>query len=99
MTDPTGSAWTAEEAMVIAASRFLRGSSVCFIGIGYPSTAAMLALRTHAPELYLVYESGTLGPRPRYVPLSVADNELRRDGADSRQRARDLQLLASAWAT
>ncbi len=64
--------------MVIAASRFLRGSSVCFIGIGYPSTAAMLALRTHAPELYLVYESGTLGPRPRYVPLSVADDKLPR---------------------
>jgi glutaconate CoA-transferase subunit B len=76
MSEAGGAGWTGEEAMLIAASSYLRGSQVCFIGVGYPSTAALFALRTHAPDLYLIYESGTLGPRPSHVPLSVADNEL-----------------------
>src|SRR5262245_41085400 len=62
--------------MIVAASRLLADRQVCFVGIGLPSAAAILASRTHAPDLVLVYESGTLGPRPEYLPLSVADPAL-----------------------
>lgn len=62
--------------MVIAAARELRDGQVCFVGIGVPSTAANLALRTHAPDLVLVYESGTLGARPDRLPLSIGDGVL-----------------------
>jgi glutaconate CoA-transferase subunit B len=62
--------------LTVAAARRLAGSRVCFAGIGLPSAAAILATRTHAPELYLVFESGALGPTPRFLPLSVADPEL-----------------------
>jgi glutaconate CoA-transferase subunit B len=62
--------------LTIATARRLAGSRVCFAGIGLPSAAAILATRTHAPELYLVFESGVLGPIPRLLPLSVADPEL-----------------------
>lgn len=68
--------WTSEEMMTIALSRMLPNGSVCFVGIGLPSVAGILAQRTHAPDLFLVYESGTLGPRPTCLPLSVADNVL-----------------------
>ena len=69
-------AWTADEMMTIAAARSLKNGMTCFVGIGIPSTAAILALRTHAPELVLVYESGTLGAKPQHLPLSIGDGEL-----------------------
>lgn len=68
--------WTAEEMMTIAAARALAGHTSCFVGIGAPSTAANLARRLHAPGLALVYESGTIGARPRTLPLSIGDGEL-----------------------
>jgi glutaconate CoA-transferase, subunit B len=74
--------WTADEMMTIAASRALRDGAVCFVGIGLPSTAANLARRTHAPNLILVYESGTLGAKPGTLPLSIGDGVLA-DTADA----------------
>ncbi len=68
--------------MTIAAARQLPDGAVCFVGIGLPSTAANLARRTHAPNLVLVYESGTLGSKPDRLPLSIGDGELA-DTADS----------------
>ena len=49
---------------------------MCFVGIGLPSTAANLARRTHAPNLVLIYESGTLGAKPGALPLSIGDGIL-----------------------
>ena len=73
---------TADELMVVAASRSLRDGDVCFVGIGQPSTAANLARRTHAPNVVLVYESGTLGAKPDRLPLSIGDGILA-DTADA----------------
>ena len=73
---------TADELMVVTASRSLRDGDVCFVGIGQPSTAANLARRTHAPNVVLVYESGTLGAKPDRLPLSIGDGILA-DTADS----------------
>jgi glutaconate CoA-transferase subunit B len=68
--------------MSVAAARFLRDGAVCFVGIGLPSVAANLARRTHAPNLVLVYESGTLGAKPGALPLSIGDGILA-DTADA----------------
>jgi acyl CoA:acetate/3-ketoacid CoA transferase beta subunit len=62
--------------MTVNAARALAGARTCFVGIGLPSTAANLARRTVAPDLVLVYESGTLGSRPTRLPLSIGDGEL-----------------------
>jgi glutaconate CoA-transferase subunit B len=62
--------------MAVAASRMLRDGEVCFVGIGLPSLAANLARATHAPGCVLVYESGTIGAKPRRLPLSIGDGEL-----------------------
>jgi glutaconate CoA-transferase subunit B len=62
--------------MTVAASRLLWDGCVCFVGIGLPSAACNLARLTHAPEIVLVYESGTLGTRPTVLPLSIGDGEL-----------------------
>jgi glutaconate CoA-transferase subunit B len=68
--------WTSDEMMTVAASRALADGAFCFVGIGLPSTAANLARRTHAPGLVLVYESGTLGAKPGFLPLSIGDGVL-----------------------
>jgi glutaconate CoA-transferase, subunit B len=68
--------WTADEMMTVAAARALAGRTSCFVGIGLPSMAANLAKRTACPDLVLVYESGTIGARPRRLPLSIGDGEL-----------------------
>jgi glutaconate CoA-transferase, subunit B len=74
--------WTSDEMMTVAASRALHDGTVCFVGIGLPSTAANLARRTHAPGVVLVYESGTLGAKPGTLPLSIGDGVLA-DTADA----------------
>ena len=62
--------------MAVAAARRLADGTVCFVGIGLPSLAANLARATHAPRCVLVYESGTIGAKPRRLPLSIGDGEL-----------------------
>ncbi|HEV8372975.1 MAG TPA: CoA-transferase [Actinomycetota bacterium] len=62
--------------MSVAAARALRDDTACFVGIGLPSTAANLARRTHAPNLVLIYESGTIGAKPGRLPLSIGDGVL-----------------------
>ncbi len=64
------------EMMTIAAARALKNDDVCFVGIGMPSAAANLARLTHAPDITLIYESGTLATRPTVLPLSIGDGEL-----------------------
>jgi glutaconate CoA-transferase subunit B len=62
--------------MAVAAARALRNDDVCFVGIGAPSLACNLARLTHAPDITLIYESGTIGTRPDVLPLSIGDPEL-----------------------
>jgi glutaconate CoA-transferase, subunit B len=68
--------FTADEMMAVAAARLLHDGKVCFVGIGLPSQAANLALRTNAPGLVLIYESGTIGAKPSQLPLSIGDGDL-----------------------
>lgn len=68
--------WSRDEMMTVAAARQLWDGCVCFVGIGLPSAACNLARLTHAPDVVLVYESGTLGTRPDVLPLSIGDGEL-----------------------
>src|SRR5690348_14745443 len=69
-------AYTTDEMMTIAAARMIRNGATLFVGIGLPSAAANLARLTHAPDLVLIYESGTVGTRPSVLPLSIGDGEL-----------------------
>jgi glutaconate CoA-transferase subunit B len=74
--------YTPAEMMTVAAARGLSNGTVCFVGIGIPSAAANLARLTHAPDVVLIYESGTIGAKPNVLPLSIGDGELA-DTADT----------------
>jgi len=72
----SGASATAGEVQTIVAARLLADARSCFIGVGRPSTAAILARAIVNPELVLVYESGTIGAKPCKIPLSIGDGEL-----------------------
>src|SRR4051812_10246525 len=76
MATETAAGATAAEIQTVVAARLLRDTRSVFIGVGRPSTAAILARELFNPDLVLVYESGTIGAKPYRIPLSIGDGEL-----------------------
>lgn len=62
------------EMMAVVAARTLEDGRSVFVGTGLPMIAAMLAQRTHAPKLLIVFEAGGIGPRVPTLPISVGDS-------------------------
>ncbi|WP_224365208.1 CoA-transferase subunit beta [Hyalangium versicolor] len=67
---------TASERMAYRASLELRDADVVFVGIGLPNLACNLARETHAPDLFMIYESGAVGAIPERLPVSIGDPSL-----------------------
>ena len=65
--------YTLADLMTVAASREVNDNEVVFAGTGMPMIAIMLAQRTHAPNLKLIFEAGTFDGRPNVIPTSVGD--------------------------
>jgi len=76
MRDTDVTEFTPDELMTVTAARCVGNDDVCFVGIGLPSAACNLARLTHAPNITLIYESGTINTRPNVLPLSIGDGEL-----------------------
>ncbi len=74
-------AQTEMENLVLATALELADGESCFVGIGVPSLAAMLAKRTHAPKLVLIYESGAIDANPPVPPLSTGSPSVAADTA------------------
>lgn len=68
--------YTMQELMVAAAAREIKDGEVVFVGIGLPVLATLLAQRTHAPNLVMIYEAGVVGARPARLALSIGDPTL-----------------------
>jgi glutaconate CoA-transferase subunit B len=66
--------------LAFSGARELKNEDVCFVGIGVPSDAAVLAKHTHAPDMTLIYESGVIGADPLVPPLSTGSPSVA-DGA------------------
>ena len=62
------------ELLACVASRMLQDNKSVFVGTGLPMIAAMLAQRTHAPNLLLFFEAGGIGPEMPVLPISVGDS-------------------------
>lgn len=68
--------YTPDEMMTVAAARMIPDKARLFVGIGLPSAAANVARFTHAPDVVLIYESGTIGAKPPVLPLAIGGSEL-----------------------
>ena len=51
----------------------IQDSTVVYVGTGLPMVAAILARKTHAPNITMVYESGGQDPLEGDMPWSVGD--------------------------
>ncbi len=67
---------TASEKMAYRAAAELGARDVVFVGIGLPNLACNLARATHAPDLFMIYESGAVGAIPERLPVSIGDPSL-----------------------
>ena len=61
------------EMMITSAARELRDGDSVLVGVGVPNLACNLAKLTHAPDLQMIYESGTIDSDPESLPLSIGD--------------------------
>jgi glutaconate CoA-transferase, subunit B len=64
---------TKEEVMVTAGARALNDGDFVLVGVGIPQVAAMLARKTHAPNLRIALEVGVINSAPVDTPIGIAD--------------------------
>ena len=87
--------YTSTELLAIMATRQLVGVESVFAGLGLPLLAAALAQKTHAPELLIAVEGGSIGAELLPGRLPISTNEMRvAYRATMLPRITDLFLLA-----
>ncbi|MBM83400.1 MAG: 3-oxoacid CoA-transferase [Planctomycetaceae bacterium] len=62
------------ELMICTAAAALEDGATVVVGTGAPCAAAMLAQKTTAPNLTLMFEAGGVGPLLPRMPISVGDS-------------------------
>ena len=62
------------EYLAFSGARMLEDEKSVFVGTGLPIIASMLAQRTHAPGLLIIFEAGGLGPQLPELPISVGES-------------------------
>jgi glutaconate CoA-transferase subunit B len=62
------------ELMIGVAARELEDGASVAVGTGAPCAAAMLAQKTHAPDLLILFEAGGVDARLPEMPISVGDS-------------------------
>lgn len=62
------------ERMICVAAGLLEDGATVVVGTGAPCAAAMLAQKTTAPNLTLLFEAGGIGPQLPEMPISVGDS-------------------------
>jgi acyl CoA:acetate/3-ketoacid CoA transferase beta subunit len=65
--------YTSTELLASVASRLIEDKKSALVGTGLPMIAAMLAQRSHAPGMLIIFEAGGIGPRVPVLPISVGD--------------------------
>lgn len=62
------------ELMICVAARNLEDGATVVVGTGAPCAAAMLAQKTHSPNLCIMFEAGGVAPVLPSMPISVGDS-------------------------
>jgi glutaconate CoA-transferase subunit B len=62
------------ELMICVAARNLEDGATVVVGTGAPCAAAMLAQKTHSPNLTVMFEAGGVAPLLPAMPISVGDS-------------------------
>lgn len=68
------SKYNLREYLAFCGASVLEDNKSVFVGTGLPIIASMLAQKTHAPNLLLVFEAGGIGPKLPELPISVGES-------------------------
>jgi glutaconate CoA-transferase subunit B len=74
MTDTN---YNTAELVAIMSARFLEDGKIVFGGAGMPLISCILAQKTHAPRLTILFEGGVIGPHVQAGKLPPSTNEQR----------------------
>ena len=66
--------YSENELLISVASKLLEDNTSALVGTGLPMLAGMLAQKTHAPGLLLIFEAGGIGVQMPTLPISVGDS-------------------------
>lgn len=66
--------YNAMELMICVAARLMENGCSAVVGTGAPCAAAMLAQKTTAPEMLILFEAGGVAPLLPTMPVSVGDS-------------------------
>lgn len=66
--------YNAMELMICVAARFMENGCSAVVGTGAPCAAAMLAQKTTAPDMLMLFEAGAIAPLLPTMPVSVGDS-------------------------
>jgi len=69
--------YTSSELLAVMSARLLREGQTVFAGVGIPLLAAILAQKTRAPGLTILFEGGVIGPFVEAGKLPPSTNEQR----------------------
>jgi len=86
------SEYTSIELMICCAARALENGCTVAVGTGIPCATAMLAQKTHAPDLVIVFEAGGMAPQLPTMPISVGDSRTFHKGLMASSMADIMQL-------
>src|SRR4030042_4481848 len=70
----TNVGYNIREYLAFIGAMLLEDKKSVFVGTGLPIIAAMLAQKTHAPDLMIVFEAGGMGPLLPELPISVGES-------------------------
>jgi len=74
MTKPN---YNTAELVTIMSARFLEDGKIVFGGAGMPLISCILAQKTHAPRLTILFEGGVIGPHVEVGKMPPSTNEQR----------------------
>lgn len=66
--------YSLQELLVAASAREIEDGDIVFAGVGVPTLGAMVAKLTHAPNVIMAMESGSIGAEAYRVILGIGDN-------------------------
>ena len=91
--------YTPYELLTVLTCREMAGGRTVFAGVGIPLVAAIMAKRTHTPDLIIVVEGGSIDPQVVPGRLPISTNEMRiGHGAQMLAPITDIFLLAQRGA-
>ena len=65
--------YTVAEMMMVSAAHELKDGETIIVGTGLPLLASLLAKKTFAPNIRMIYEAGIIDAKPARLPFSIMD--------------------------